>query len=188
MRAVTIFLIIVILLCSGCYNDLSPTYYPTSYHHSNYSDYTVNTRQFSCDDCYYIFRTSEFAQCLECAEAGNASAAYGIAGAYEDGSVGEKDLSTAFKWYKTSADLGYKRAFRTVFDSYYFGKLSPENKELAQLYLEKASNVKCEWAMLLLAKWSEDNESEKAIELYSQANAYLAEVVLLFEFVDDFTK
>lgn len=184
VRIVTIFLITVILLCSGCYNDSSPTYFPTSYYRSSYSDYTANTKQFSCDNCYYILNTSEFTQCLECAEAGNVIAAYGIARVYEYGLIRKKDLPIAFKWYKTSADSGYKRAFRKVFDSYYFGKLSPENKELAQIYLEKAANAKCEWAMLVFAKWSEGDDPEKAINMYlnlarednAHAQARLAEI------------
>ncbi len=165
MRIVTIFSIILIQLCSGCYNDSYPTYDPTPYYHP-----TSYTKEISCDACGYIYKMSEFSPCLSCAKRGNAKAAYGIARVYENGSFGvEKDLSIALQWYKTAADLGHETALRVVFDSYYFGKCGPENKELAWVYLEKAANEKHEWAMLLLAKWSEDNESEKAIELYSQA-------------------
>lgn len=172
MKVLTIFSIILIQLCSGCYNGSYPTYNPT---------YSAYPKEFSCNECRYKLKTSfinddDFSHCLACAYAGHAEAAYEVATTYSNEfrrfsgtSRYVKNNATAIEWYKTAANLGHKKALRSLFDSYYYGRLGPENKELALLYLEKAAKAKCEWAMLVLAKWSEDNVPEKAFRLYLEA-------------------
>ncbi|MCK5563609.1 MAG: hypothetical protein KAJ07_00040 [Planctomycetes bacterium] len=50
-----------------------------------------------------------------------------------------------------------KTALQIVFDNYYSGIYSPENKAEADIYLLKASEMNHEWAMRLVALWSENS-------------------------------
>jgi hypothetical protein len=100
------------------------------------------------------------------------NAAFNIAKVYDEGffrtwgSNIKKDRTTAFNWYKAAADSGHEKALRIVFDSYYFGHYGPENKTEAERYLKYTAKLGHQWAMLLLAFWSEKQDPEKAMELY----------------------
>ncbi|HUU17673.1 MAG TPA: trypsin-like peptidase domain-containing protein [Sedimentisphaerales bacterium] len=128
-----------------------------------------------CSGILSIISAEDFYECTSRAKDGDADAAFGIAGIYDEGKcfwgeglLIERDRKTAFHWYKVAADLGHEESLRTVFDSYYFGERCPENKAEAESYLTKASNMGHEWAMLLLADWSEKSNPEKAMYLYLQ--------------------
>ena len=133
----------------------------------------VSKRQISCD---FIYDKDDFSECLARARAGDARAAFNIAKLYDRGKYTyrtkgkglsiKKDRSSAFYWYKIAADLGHEKALRIVFDSYYFGRYGPENKAEAKGYLKKSVQLGYEWAMLILAYWSEKDDPEKAIDLY----------------------
>jgi serine protease Do len=129
---------------------------------------TAPRRQISCD---FIFDQEAYSECLARAKAGDANAAFSIAKLYDEpfstGRLGiKKDRTTAFYWYKVAANLGHEKALRIVFDSYYFGRYGPENKAEAERYLKHAAKLGHQWAMLLLAHWSEKKEPEKAMNLY----------------------
>jgi serine protease Do len=132
---------------------------------------TASRRQISCD---FIFGEEEYSECLSRAKSGDANAAFNIAKLSDEqtfvtgGLSIKKDRTTALYWYKVAADLGHEKALRTVFDGYYFGRYTPENKMEAERYLRRAANLGHEWAMLVLAYWSEKNDAEKAVELYSE--------------------
>jgi len=153
-------IIIVVIILSGCVIVSPP----------------VTKSQTSCDS---IRSVKDLYECISRARDGDANAAFSIAKIYDEGKyvwgVGrgeglsiESDKKTAFHWYKVAADLGHDEALRTVFDSYYFGEHVPKNKAEAESYLTKASNMGHEWAMLLLADWSEKSDPEKAMDLYLQ--------------------
>lgn len=125
-------------------------------------------RQISCD---FILDHEAYSECLSRAKAGDANAAFNIAklydGPFNAGRFGiTKDRTTAFYWYKTAADLGHEKALRVVFDSYYFGQYGPENKAEAERYLKYSAKLGHQWAMLVLAYWSEKKDPETAMDLY----------------------
>jgi hypothetical protein len=131
----------------------------------------------SCD--YFWIRSPEdLHECQARARRGDANAAFNIGKLYEKGAYHTsisgrginipKDPATAFQWYKTAADLGHETSLRIVFDSYYFGQLTPENRSEAERYLEKGALQGHEWAVLVLARRSESGNPEKAIEMYLQ--------------------
>jgi serine protease Do len=130
---------------------------------------TAPRRQISCD---FIFGEEEYSECLSRAKAGDANAAFNIAKLYDEqtfvtgGLSIRKDRTTALYWYKVAADSGHEKALRIVFDGYYFGHYGPENKMEAERYLKHAAKLGHQWAMLLLAHWSEKKEPEKAMDLY----------------------
>ena len=120
-------------------------------------------------------RLSKFSKSLSRANSGDGSEAFDVAQVYDESEkfrylTGvEEDRTKAIHYYKVAADTGHKEALEKLFDCYYFGILTPENKAEANRYLAQAAELGHEWAMLLLAQWSEDNDPEKALNLYLQA-------------------
>lgn len=143
---------------------------------SNCSGSTVSVRDEPISSpktvsCYFISNEKDYNACLECANQGDAEAAFKIAEIHDEFEFRwvsniKKDRTKAFYWYKRAADLGHEKAVRLVFDSYYFGRYTPENKLEAKRYLEQAAMLGHEWAILLLAHWTEDKYPEKAIDQY----------------------
>lgn len=132
---------------------------------------TTPRRQISCD---FIFNEQGYSACLARAREGDTNAAFNIAKLYDVGvqynyrSFIKKDRTTAFYWYKVAADLGHNEALRTVFESYYLGTYEPKNKAEAERYLKYSAKLGHQWAMLVLAYWSEKEDPEKAMSLYSE--------------------
>jgi hypothetical protein len=129
---------------------------------------TAPKRQISCE---FIFGQEEYSECLTRARAGDANAAFNIAKLYDEppstGRLGiRKDRATAFYWYKVAAELGHNEALRTVFESYYFGTHVPKNNAEADRYLKYSAKLGHQWAILVLARWSEKEDLEKAMDLY----------------------
>lgn len=59
--------------------------------------------------------------------------------------------AVSFEWRKRAADFGNAKAQREIFEAYYFGRGTPENKQLADEALGKAARSGAEWANLLKA-------------------------------------
>jgi len=147
----------VLILTYGCKTPAVPT------------KSHVPKREISCN---FIYNEETYSECLSRAKAGDMNAAFKIAEVYDErffrtwGSSIKKDGTTAFYWYKVAADLGHEKALRIVFDSNYFGEYGPENKKEADRYLKHSAKLGHQWAMLLLAYWSEKEDPEKAMGLY----------------------
>ncbi len=130
---------------------------------------TVPRREISCD---WIHNEETYYACVAKAAAGDASAAFNVAKVFDEssfrswGSSIKRDRATAFYWYKKAADLGHEKALQKVFESYYFGHHVPENKKEAESYLKHSAKLGHQWAMLVLAYWSEKDDPEKAMDLY----------------------
>jgi len=148
---------ILMLFSTGCY--ISPVY---------------KTKRETVS-CKYIFNYKTFCQCISQAESGDAEAAFGVAEIYDRGSNFynskgnvDRDNRKAIEWYKKAGDLGHEEALRKLYYGFVSGRDMPQNFLEAERYLIKASDLGFEWAMLKVANQAEDDNPDKALELYKK--------------------
>ena len=100
--------------------------------------------------------------CKSLAGQGSASAMAHL-GDYFDG---KGDVVTAYDWYRKAADLNDLPTLRRLYDDYRAGVKVPRNLGLSAEFLNKAANLKAEWALLVLAKQSERTDPAGALATY----------------------
>ena len=123
------------------------------------------------NDCLIIRTGKELDTCRAWAQLGNGYAAYLVGKAYERGVRTHwlslrRDTSQALRWHSMALEAGEMASLRYLFNANYYGIKIPRNRKAAMEYLNKAAELKQDWALLVLAKWSAKNDPKKSFDYY----------------------
>lgn len=114
----------------------------------------------------------EFADLLEKAESGIASAQYRLGKAYRDGAGGEQDDAAAAKWFRAAAEQGYPKAQRHLSTFFAIGRGVERDVTAALMWMSLAAQQGLATAEMHLdelqraATPEERNEAERLVRVW----------------------
>jgi serine protease Do len=137
-------------------------------------------------ECRVIRTSQNLEDCKAYAQQGDGYAAHLVGRAYERGVrthwlTLRRNTAQALTWHYMAVEAGEYKSLRYLFNANYYGIKIPRNRMAAMEHLNRAAQLKQDWALMILAKWAEKSDPKKAwnyyLELAEKGNCHAMEKV-----------